>query len=511
MHRNAKITTAAILGALIAGGASGCGPSADLILWTGFGAAYTQMLNSTLVEPYVAQSGVTIENQSQGSYDKLQSNLNNSISTSSYPNFANGYPDHFAGYIKSNIQVPLDDYIDAYNKKNNVDLIADYYPEYMTENTTLKYKEDGTGYIMGLPFNKSTEVMGYNGVFMEYAQSLDNTIKVPETWDEWKVQGPKMLKVMDNLYGKHLYGIEDANDPDKHSAFEPVSPDAAPPSGKTLLLDCSTVTKERFRLLSWDSSDNMFITIIRQWGAEYTSYTSDDAKKYQHGWAEFASGENRAKTLEAMQFFLDLYNDGIFGLPGNISDSSYSSTAFKANQCMFTICSSGGLSYNIGTFRFKVAPIPYKDADKKYVISQGTSLGLFDQGTEEQKQKAFDAIVAFTTGDLQGAWAAETGYYPASKSATNSQVYQDLINGTAAADNDSKKAYMESAQLNEKYYMNSESGWIKFVDPGFVGSSVIRTEVGTIMGIVLAKESTLEDILDESMKTLSTYDPANKK
>ncbi len=509
MHRNAKITTAVILGVLIAGGASGCGASADLILWTGFGAAYTQMLNSTLVTPYNTDAGIVIENQSQGSYDKLQSNINNSISTQSYPNFANGYPDHFAGYIKSNIQVPLDDYIAAYDKEHGTNLIADYYPEYMTENTTLKYKADGTGYIMGLPFNKSTEVMGYNGYFMEYAKSVDSSIKVPETWDEWKVEGPKMLKVMENLYGKYLFGTVDASDPDKISNFE-VMDSATGPDGKELLLDCSTVTKDRFRLLSWDSSDNMFITIVRQWGGEYTSYTSEDAKKYQHGWAEFASGENREKTLEALNYFLDLYNNGIFGLPGNISDSSYSSTAFKANQCMFTICSSGGLSYNIGTFRFKVAPIPYKDADNKYVISQGTSLGLFDQDSEEKQQQAFNAMVAFTTGDLQGAWAAETGYYPASKSATNSAVYQELINGTASIDNETKRTYMESAQLNENYYMNSESGWKKFVDPGFVGSSVIRTEVGTIMGIVLAKEKTPETILDESIATLANYDPTKK-
>ncbi len=510
MHRNAKITTAVILGALIAGGASGCGASADLIMWTGFGAAYTTMLNSTLVEPYCADNGIVIENQSQGSYDKLQSNMNNSISTSSYPNFANGYPDHFAGYIKSNIQVPLDDLIAKYDEAHGTNLIADYYPEYMTENTTLKYKADGTGYIMGLPFNKSTEVMGYNGYFMEYAQSINPEIKVPETWDEWTVQGPKMLAVMDTLYGKYLFGIEDASDPDKHSQFEVRDSSDVKDDGKILLLDCSTVTKDRFRLLSWDSSDNMFITIVRQWGSEYTSYTSDDAKKYQHGWAEFASGENKAKTLDALNYFLDLYNNGIFGLPGNISDSSYSSTAFKANQCMFTICSSGGLSYNIGTFRFKVAPIPYKEADKKYVISQGTSLGLFDQDDDVKQQMAFDAMVAFTTGNLQGAWAAETGYYPASKSATNSEVYQALINGTAGVDNATKKTYMESAQLNENYYMNAESGWKKFVDPGFVGSSVIRTEVGTIMGIVLAKEKTPEQIINESIATLSNYDPSKK-
>ncbi len=511
MHKRAKITTTAILGALIAGGASGCGSKADITLWTGFGAAYTQAVNS-LITRYQEQTGVIIENTSAGSYDNLQSKLSNSVSTASYPNFANGYPDHFAGYIASGILLELDPYIEAYNEANDTDLLADYYDNYMEENKMLKYKADGTPYVMGLPFNKSTEVMAYNGYFVEYAQALNSEITVPATWDEWTEMGPKYLAVMDTLYGKYLYAKVDPTDADKHTDFETVAEDGEKPEGKELLLDCTKVTKDKFRLLTWDSTDNMFITITRQWGATYTSYTSEDAKKYQHGWAEYARGENREKTIAAVDYFRNAYNEGIFGLPKNISDSSYSSDAFKGNKCMFTICSSGGLSYNIQTgSRLKLAPIPYKDEDHKLVISQGTNLALFDQGTDDEKQKAFDAMVAFTTGDLQGSWAVETGYFPASKSATNSEAYQELISNPQ--DNQIKVAYQESAKLNEEVYMNStlEKTWTKFVDPGFVGSSAIRQEVATVISIALGSEKTTEQILDETMTRLSTYDPNNKK
>lgn len=505
MHKIAKLTTATMMGALLVGALSGCGKPADLILWTGFGSSYSTAVQS-LIDRYTSISGVSIEHQSQGSYDKLQTNLNNSISTASYPNVANGYPDHFAGYIKSSIQLPLDDYIKAYDEANGTDLLNDYYSEYMTENQTLRYHADGTPYTMGLPFNKSTEVMGYNGYFMAYAQSIDATIKVPETWSEWASEGPKLLAVMENLYGKYLYGKVDSEDEDKITDFVVTDTDTAPSADHELLLDCSKVTPEKFRLLCWDATDNMFITIVRQWGSTYTSYTAEDAQKYQHGWAEFYSGENKEKTKAALQFFKDLYDAKVFGLAGDISDDSYSSTGFKNNQCMFTICSSGGLSYNISTTRFRLAPIPYYSVDgvtRKYVISQGTNLALFDQGSDEAKQKSFDAMVSFTTGDLQAAWAVETGYYPSCKSATNNATYQALLN--TKQDNPTKRAYQESAKLNQDYYMAESENWVKFVDPGFVGSSYIRSEVETIMAIVFGGTKDLDTILSESYARIKDY------
>lgn len=506
MHKYAKITTAVMLGALISGSAASCGGGAELILWTGFGSAYSKAVQS-LIDSYTGQTGVTMEHQSQGSYDNLQSNLNNSVSTASYPHIANGYPDHFAGYIKSSIQLPLDEYIAAYNQKTGKDLLSDFYPEYMKENQTLRYHADGSPYTMGLPFNKSTEVMGYNGYFVAYAQSVDNTIKLPETWQEWSVEGPKMLNVMSNLYGNYLFGKLGTQDPDVITDFVVKNNDELPTPDHTLLLDCSKVTSTKFRLMSWDAADNMFITIVRQWGSTYTSYTAEDASKYQHGWAEYYTGDNQAKTKAALTAFKKLYDDKIFGLPADVSDDSYSSTAFKNNQCMFTICSSGGLSYNISSARFRVAPIPYyNDGEtvRKYVISQGTNLALFDQGNDEKKQKAFDAMVAFCTGEMQAAWAVNTGYYPSCKSATTSATYQALLKEDHR-DNPTKRAYQESAVLNENYYMNASLGWNKFVDPGFVGSSNIRKEVETIMAIVFAGAKDLDTILTESYNRIKDF------
>lgn len=505
-------------------------PNSDLIMWTGFGSSYSIALQDCL-DQYNAATGVVIEHESQGGYPNLQNNMNNSIATASYPDIANGYPDHFAGYINNEIQVPLDDFIKEYNEEHGVDLLSDYYPEYMKENQELAYDDEGNPITYGLPFNKSTEVLGYNNYFLQYAQKSNSSLKVPSTWTEVAAVGPGFRAVMDTLakhgdtLGKWVYGTidpEDANRvlPDSWETKDAVADKKGTepeylPEGKTLLLDCSKVDMDYFRVFSWDSADNMFITIVRQWGSEYTSFTKADMA-IGHGWARFYDAANRDATKAAINYFRTVYADGTFGLPSDMSSTaSYSSDSFLSNQCVFTICSSGGLSYNIKEGygrKFRVAPIPYNTADKKFVISQGTNLAVFDRGDATAQKKAFEAIVALTTGDLQSQWAVQTGYYPASISATNGTAYQNLINN--APKNETEAAYQEAAKVNEDNYMKATEQWTKFVDPGFMGSSIIRSEVGTIMGIVFKNlvleqqgkaYKTVDEILQESYNRLGTY------
>jgi ABC-type glycerol-3-phosphate transport system substrate-binding protein len=79
-------------------------------LWTGFGAAVTADLQEVL-DDFTAQTGIKVTHTSKNGYENLQSAINLSASTSTYPNVSVGYPDHFAGYIDSNIQLSLDGFI----------------------------------------------------------------------------------------------------------------------------------------------------------------------------------------------------------------------------------------------------------------------------------------------------------------------------------------------------------------------------------------------------------------
>ena len=510
MKTTGKIAGLALMASMLL---TGCGEHYDVLLWTSFGSAYTTALDA-LIADVNELTGFVVKNETQKSYPQLQTNINNSISTDSYPNIAMGYPDHFAGYIKSNIQLALDSYIKAYDEEHGGSLLDDYYPEYMVENQTLKYNINDEPYTMGLPFNKSTEVIAYNGYFVDYAASINADLAtLPDTWDEWNTKGEQYMAVMDTLFGKKLYGV--INDDDSVSGFQVVEASAAAPSGKELLLDMTKVAKTRFKLLAWDALDNMFITLCRQWGGVYTSYTAQDRKNNGgKGWARFFDTSYtmddgtvinpREITTSMLNYMKDLHAKDIIGMPSEINEGSYASDAFKYGRTMFVICSSGGLSHNIlGDFEVRVHAIPYKDAAHKKVISQGTNLALFDQGDEETWQKGFDAIVALTKGDIQGRWAAETGYFPATKSATNSQVYQDLLNKPQKSM--IKKVYQRSAKLNNEVYSDAAQNWDKFVDPGFIGSSQIRTAVEPIITMLFGNDKTIEQIFKKIMPTIRTY------
>jgi len=519
MHKITKVSAIALFGTVAMAVSTACsGAKASFTMWTGFGSSYSMFLQK-LTDYELNQNKIKIDLSSKGSYDNLQKAINESIPTLDYPTIANGYPDHFASYIRTQIQIPLNDYIDKYNAEHGTDLLSDYFPDYMKENKTLAYKSDGTPYIMGLPFNKSTELLGYNGYFVDYAKQEGVITEMPKTWQEWAAKGPALRELQLKMCGKYLHGKTSVD----KTASEMVLNDVA--TGDDILLDMHSVEPTNSRLMSWDASDNMFITIVRQWGSTYTTYTAEDAKqKDPHGYIEFNTAENHDKTVAALTFFNGLFGDKqqktesytpdyksqIFGLPANFG-GLYSSDAFKSNQVMFTVCSSGGLSYNTGgTQRFRVAPIPYYDDGtnvRKYVISQGTNLALFDQGNETTLQNAFNCLVDFTTGELQAAWVVDTGYFPASKSATQCESYKKMINSTDY-DNATVVAYRESNQVNDSEYMTTSKGWEKFVDPGFVGSSTIRSTCKDILSSVfnhVGIDQTYDDILNAACNTLRTY------
>lgn len=538
MKKFTKAATLMLLSAVSVCGATSCGGGENrgpvaFHLWTGFGATYSNYIKK-LIDYEWNTNQLNIEHTSQGSYEKLQKAINESAGPGTYPTIANGYPDHFAGYIRQDMLIPLNSYIDAYDAEHGTDLKKDYFEDYMKENMSLKYDAAGNPLIMGLPFNKSTELLGYNGYFVDYAKSKGVIEKVPETWQEWEEKGVPLRKLQLELCGKYLNGTVDEEGTATNFSVSDTKQE-------NTILDMSKVQPTNSRLMSWDASDNMFITIVRQWGSTYTTYTKEDAAKVNpHGYIQFGNEaytpegsneviNNKERTVAALEFFDGLFGDKsmdnpdystqIFGLPGNFG-GLFSSDAFKANQVMFTVCSSGGLSYNTeGSQRFRVAPIPYysdgtEAGTRKYVISQGTNLALFEQGDKDTLQKAFNTMVDFTTGKVQAQWSCDTGYFPASESATKDDAFKEMLNSKDYSDKE-KLAYRESFDVNEKHYMKKDMKWVKFVDPGFVGSSLIRDEVGDILSSVFSnvgvKEgATYESIIDNTYSRLKDYVPSKK-
>lgn len=491
---------------------TGCGTDSRKVItfWTGFGTNVKSVLEPML-EDYPDKDNVLITHESKGGYDNLYQAIAMSVTTKSYPNIALAYPDHMANYLHSNILAPLNGYL-AQKDTYGVDK-EDFISAYMVENESFGKisggEFDGQNYVYGLPFNKSTEVMVYNKTFFDLCADkfASEGITVPATWDEVETVGAKIINLAttQGWFGKYI-GADGVGYASNEAA--------ATATGKNAVLDFSLVSKDIFHPISYDSQSNFFITAVRQWGGTYTSIHDDGL-----GYYEFDSQETR----DALNFFQKLagYNTttgkkdasipAIMGVPASWEESSYCSNPFKVCKSLMNIGSSGGV-YNAvpsGSNAFEVAcaPIPYKTAEKKYVISQGTNLVMTNKGTAEDRADAFKVIAYLTSTEFQTEFALQSGYYPATESALNSDDYQAYLNAKDGAAN--VKVNRSAAVVNARTYLDDSAAWNKFVDPGFEGSTTIRDKIAYILPLLMAGEGdTVENVLSSTFAQLVDYAPA---
>ena len=470
-----------------------------ITFWTGFGKDVEEHGVDPLIEEFKRLTGVTVKHESKGGYPGLLSAVNLASSSRKYPNVCNGYGDHFATYVQSNIIMHMDNYIEADKERTGTPVIQhmdynDYYENYRRENENIEFKEDGTGYVLGVPFNKSTEIGTYNKNMLQVAQHFDPTITSPE--DGWsyadvETNGKKMVDVLVNneLFNKVIYT-------DLHTYKTQAEATEADPNNKPLL-SMEGVFEDDFKVLSYNSTDNWFIGGTRQWGSKYTEID----KETREGYVAFDTPQTRTMLNDLR----DLFNKGYLGIPATWQETQFCSTPFKAAKAFINISSSAGVDKSIpegDAFKVGVCPLPYKDKEHAYVITQGTNLCLLDKGTPEERLASW-LFVIFMTQQANADFCIGTGYYPTGASVTNSETWQEFINSTRTTAAD--KIKIDSAKMNSDVYDNPDTPYQKFVDPAFVGSAYIRETVGTILKSLFYSADSVEKILSNILLTLKDY------
>ena len=518
----ALIPAATLVLVLSAVGATSCGGSHDpgyvpdmtvdtagttIKFWTGFGTNVNSTINP-LLEEFTEQTGITVQYEPKGGYANLQSAVNLAATSGEYPNLVNGYPDHFVGYVTSNIISRLDGYIEA---DRNIPLLTesqtgelltaadpinqhmnyeDFYADYRRENEQIEFDADGKGYVLGVPFNKSTEVGTYNKTMLGMLQHFDGTIKLPETYAEIASEGAKIMEVLNDIglwnkvIGKNYVVYADSA--------------AATSAGTSVLLDFSAVDQAHFKVMSYNSTDNWFITGVRQWGGTYT----DKDMATGRGYVAF----DNEYTRTFLSDLEDLFNDGYLGIPATWEESLYCSGPFTLNKTMINISSSAGVYASVpagDTFEVGVCAVPYKDAEHAYVISQGTNLCLLDKGTDAERVASWK-LLRFLSQEMNADFVIGTGYYPTGVSVANSDTYQAYLNSTRTKSSD--KLQIAAAKLNTEVYNGPNSIWQFFVDAPFNGSSYIRATVATIIGTLFyGDDKDIDHIIANILATLSDY------
>lgn len=491
-------------------------------LWNPFGSDITAVLED-LCDEFTRLTGVTVSVEDKTGYDTLKDAVVKSATSGKYPNVVFGYPDHFAAYVKSDIIVRLDYYFEnnVHNstfEPDGVDFkMTDFYEDYMIENQTIEYDENGKGYTLGVPFNKSTEVLIYNATFFNWCAAQDelkNNIYIPTTYDELETVGQNILNFLKtkNAYGNALF------------ADGTVGP--ASGATKDIILNLTdivepgtTVTsKEWFKPFSYDSQSNLFITTVRQMGGQYTEFDKATSK----GYIMFDGQPAR----DGMNELLDLYNKNILGIPADWEEAKYGSNPFKAGKTVMTLGSSAGVANSApagNKFDIAAAPVLYRNENRKYVISQGTNLALLDKGSREERVASWE-LLKFLSKYANGYFCAQTSYYPSCEYAElastggmsgmwknfDEDVFYDYASWRADASSSmstADKIKAQTADVNIDYYINDDlpNKWIKFVDAAFPGSSDIREAVAAIPKYIFTKQYSVDDAIKNVSNTLKDY------
>ena len=499
--------------ALLVGVLAGCGPTTEtsnsdgsntgpktrIDFWTGFGGAVNTVLEPMIADFEVANPNIDVVYETKGGYPNLKQAIDLSVGNTAYPHIANGYPDHFASYLNANIMLPLD----AYMAREDIGLdVNDFYADYMTENQELV-----DGVTVGLPFNKSTEIMVANKGFFEVMASHDPSVKVPETWAELATIGLRIKQITEEqgYFGKVVVRKDAGGYEAVARPVEPTPAVKAAFAAKTVF-DFTEVTKETFVPFNWDSTSNFFITMVRQWGGVYT----EKGGNIRQGYLRF----NTAQVVQGLTFLKGLSDQRIVGIPQVYGETQFGSNKFKLGNMVLTISSSAGVKENLPDnstdypFEVSVHPIPFKEADKKFVISQGTNLALLKRGKAAEQEAAW-LLLKYLTVDRNAEFSRDTGYFPVSVSTQSSELYTTFLNGDSSNYSAGDRAVQDTAKLNNDFYLDDGESWIKFVDPGFVGSSQIRDEVGFIIGKVFygdeGKPITPQQAIDQAYARLIKF------
>ena len=517
-----SLTLATLLG--VAMGAASCGgPKVDpysvdlsidptgahITMWHPFGQDVGPELEK-VIDDFQKETGIRVTVESREGYDNLKKAVALAASGRKYPNITVGYPDHFVEYVDSDIIVRLDYYLendkDCIPLKEHVYNIAesDFYSSYMIENKSIEYDEEGNPYILGIPFNKSTEVMTYNKTLMTYLNSLDKDIVVPSTWQQVRTIGQKMIAKMNEIAESgNLVIVQNQ----QTKEFDRVAEIKDIPSGSKLYLDLSDSTFDvtKFRPISYDSLANFFITELRNWGSEYTAVD----KNTRQGYLAFYENNTKQKTKEMMQFFRDLYADGILGVPKTWEESKYSSNPFKNCLVGMMVGSTAGVTNSVAAgnkFSVDAAPVPFNEENngKKYVISQGTNLCLLDKGSEKQRVASW-VLLKYLAKYANGLFCANTGYFPSCEFAQNSEDYQDMLNKPTSRATPAEILLKNTAAVNTNTYMPEANLWEKFVDAPFSGSASIREDVKEIVNNMLFSEASFDTILTNFYTSHASY------
>lgn len=450
----------------------------SISFWNTKGSPYESIINSAIESFKTIQPNITVENVKKSvAISGLESEVRTGLTTGTYPDIVEGYPDNVSTYIDLGRAVELTDYVDdatyGWSKTDKEDIIASYLEE------GSQYTEEG---LYSLPFAKSSEVLLYNKKLIGIdLSSIDSTIN----------DGRKLTKkyleslTWEEFFGKLCPALTTYN----NSLAE----------GSKIL----DVNQTGATILGYDSDDNLAIGLTQQYGYKYTVVTNGQAE------ALFNTDEVANKFYEFYTWAKNGYinTQDVFG--------SYTNSLVSKNAVLFLISSTGGLSHCVESGVNWGAAMPLQGEGKSAkVINQGPSICILDHtkddsaNAENRKLASWLFYKHLTNYTNNLSWALDGGYFPIRHSVINSTRYQSALDEDNAGSEDSLQHL--TAVVN-KVTSSDAFQEALYTTPAFKGSSDCRTSLGGVITEAISKGRSGDAYTLEELKATlkKAYDTAN--
>ena len=405
------------------------GSAVTITFWHTMGADNKALLEDAIARFNEKYPNITVEHQSYGDYDGVFEQIRTKLTAGNQPNLAFCYPDHVATYNKSYSVITLDDLI---NNKNTIDStgemmgftqaqLDDFIEGYYNEG-----KEYGDGKMYSLPFQKSTEVLYYNKtIFNQYG------LEAPKTWDDVEA--------------------------------------------------ICQLLKEKYPLstpLGYDSEENFFITLVEQYGSDYTS--TEAGNHYT-----FVNKTNKDFVAKFAEWYAKGYMSTSALMGGSYTSDGFKKPDDEAGKIFMSIGSSAGARYQRpdkvdGAYPFDVGivSIPQVDPSNPKVISQGPSICIFEDENVQEVYASWLFLKFLTTDQqLQAKYALKTGNVPVIKSVMETETYKNALEKADGGDFITFLVALVALEQQEAY----------FTSPAFAGSADARTQVGLLVQSIFSK------------------------
>lgn len=422
---------------------------------------YGKDFSKMMLDKYGVHVVVTLT-KNGSNYDELRKNVINAIQGGEVPNIVQNYPDHVVEYNNNNIILSLTPYIHhkthGYKVSDPKDNFNDILQSYRDENRS----SNANGDLLSLPFNKSTEVIVYNRDLFKQVLKTDKVEEnFPKTWQDLFALAPEILKLapaeIDKIAAKYLS------------------------AGQALPAPVEKI-KEKYVPFTYDSTANAFITLLRQWGGQYTELDKNGKGKILF--------DN--DTTQTMLKYFGSHNK-VFTTP-KFWEANYASTQFQGGYTSFASGSTGGVRYNTpivslksGTgiqklFNIGVSPMLYsKDTPQnRTVIQQGTNLSITKNKDPQKQLMSWYFLKYLTSHEIQLDFSLATGYSPIRDSVYTAPKYLEYLKKADLEILDTMtKDEAEAVVKAKAAKIASDQRHYHFFDTPFIGSSAAREAVGT--------------------------------